>query len=270
MPLPLYQVNAFSPTPFQGNPAAVCLLPHYPDAAWLQAVAAEMNLSETAFIVPQANHYQLRWFTPQVEVDLCGHATLASAHVLFSQANASADQPITFQSRSGPLIARQMDAWIELDFPVQTITLQAPNPDLLQALNLDPALILFSGQTREDAFLEIPASILLDLQPNFEQLRQISGRGVIVTAQAASGEADFLSRFFAPAVGILEDPVTGSAHCSLYPYWSEKLAKPELLGFQASARGGWVKVRGDGNRVYLAGQAITIWQGELLVPLPDC
>lgn len=263
--VPLFQVNAFTNRPFSGNPAAVCLLPDERDPAWLQGVAAEMNLSETAFLVPQGQDYQLRWFTPTVEVNLCGHATLAAAHVLLSQNLVPANQPITFQTRSGPLIARKVDQFIELDFPKQPVTPTECPELVLQGLGMTTTDIKFMGKTPEDYFLELEPVRLRDLQPNFSRLAQVPGRGVIITAQSDLPEADFISRFFAPAAGINEDPVTGSAHCSLYPYWSEKLAKKELIGFQASARGGWVKVRGGGERVFLQGQAVLIWQGELLV-----
>ncbi len=266
--LPLFQVNAFSPNPFQGNPAAVCLLPHYPDPAWMQGVAAQMNLSETAFLVPQALDYQLRWFTPQVEVDLCGHATLAAAHTLFSQNLVAPGQAITFHTRSGPLMARQIGEWIELDFPSQPVRPQAPNPDLINALNLHPSQVVFWGASPDDQLIELSsADEVRACQPNFSALAQLPGRGVMVTSVSDLAEADFVSRFFAPAAGIDEDPVTGSAHCSLYPYWRAKLHRPELVGYQASARGGWVKVRGEGERVILAGPAITVWRGELLLSL---
>ncbi|AFY59989.1 PhzF family phenazine biosynthesis protein [Synechococcus sp. PCC 6312] len=263
--IPLFQVNAFTNRPFSGNPAAVCLLPEERDQAWLQGVAAEMNLSETAFLLPQGQDYQLRWFTPTVEVDLCGHATLASAYVLLSQQLVPPDQPITFQTRSGPLMARQTDNGLELDFPIQLITPSECPELVLRGLGITVAHLNFAGKTPKNYFIELDANTLRGLQPNFPILAQVPCLGVIVTAKSDVSEADFISRFFAPAAGIDEDPVTGSAHCSLYPYWSEKLGKQQLTGFQASGRGGWVTVRGEGNRVYLGGQAVLIWQGELLV-----
>lgn len=263
--IPIFQVNAFTSEPFRGNPAAVCVLSEAREGAWMQHVAAEMNLSETAFILPQGDDYQLRWFTPTVEVNLCGHATLAAASVLFSQNLAPADRPITFQTRSGSLIARQVDHFIELDFPQQPITPTEVPELVLRGLGITPPDLKFAGKTPEDYFLELEADVLRTLHPNFSVLAQIPGRGVIATAKSDRSEADFISRFFAPAAGINEDPVTGSAHCSLSPYWSEKLSKTELVGFQASARGGWVKVYGAGERVFLQGQAVLVWQGELLV-----
>ncbi|MDS3860407.1 PhzF family phenazine biosynthesis protein [Thermosynechococcaceae cyanobacterium BACA0444] len=263
--IPLFQVNAFTDRPFSGNPAAVCLLHEDREPAWLQGVAAEMNLSETAFLLPQGQDFQLRWFTPTLEVDLCGHATLAAAHVLLNQNLVPADQPMTFHTRSGPLIARQVGNYLELDFPIQPIV-PTELPELLIAgLGITGAKLKFLGKTPADYFIELDAETLRGLQPNFPTLAQVPGRGVIVTAKADVPEADFISRFFAPAAGIAEDPVTGSAHCSLYPYWSEKLDKKQLTGFQASGRGGWVKVRGEGERVVLGGQALLIWQGELVV-----
>lgn len=263
--IPIFQVNAFTSEPFRGNPAAVCPLADGRVGAWMQKVAAEMNLSETAFLIPLGQEYQLRWFTPTVEVNLCGHATLAAAYVLFSQNLVPADQPITFHTLSGPLIARQAGTWIELDFPVQPITPTACPELLMDGLGITAADLNFSGKTPVDYFIEVDSDTLRALQPNFSVLAQVPGRGVIVTAKADVPEADFISRFFAPAAGIAEDPVTGSAHCSLYPYWSEKLDKKQLTGFQASGRGGWVEVRGEGGRVVLGGQALLIWQGELLV-----
>jgi len=262
MGLTIYQVDAFTDRAFAGNPAAVCLLPAARDGGWMRNVAREMNLSETAFLVRQGDGYDLRWFTPTVEIDLCGHATLASAHILWETGNLQPDQPARFWTRSGILTATRRGEWIELDFPADP-----PEPASLPA-GLDEALgasVRYVGKGRFDYLLELESeSVVRGLQPDFNRLGQVAARGIIVTSRSESPEFDFVSRFFAPQSGVNEDPVTGSAHCCLGPFWAERLAKQELLAHQISARGGIVKVRLVGDRVKLGGQAVTVLRGELL------
>ena len=260
-PIPLLQIDAFTDRAFAGNPAAVCLLEAPAEAAWMQAVAAEMNLSETAFVHPDGDGYRLRWFTPTVEVDLCGHATLASAHALWESGYIDPKQQIRFHTRSGLLTAKRYDGWIEMNFPAEPET-RAPAPaDLSKALGVS---FKYAGKNRFDYIVEIDSEeTLRRIDPDFVLLNTIPMRGVIVTSLSSSMEYDFVSRFFAPQVGVNEDPVTGSAHCCLAPYWAARLGRDEMVGYQASPRGGFVRVRVDKDRVYLGGQAITILQGKL-------
>lgn len=255
------QVDAFSAKPFAGNPAAVCVLAHAADKKWMQNVAREMNLSETAFLHRSGDAWNLRWFTPSVEVDLCGHATLASAHVLWEDGHLPAATQARFDTRSGRLTADRRGEWIEMDFPAQTTTPADPPDALLKALGVTPKYV---GKNRTDYLVEIETEAeLRGLSPDFTRLRSLPIRGVMVTAKASSPGFDFVSRFFAPGAGVDEDPVTGSAHCALAPYWSAQLGKTSLLGFQASARGGVVAVRVAADRVILGGQAVTVLRGEL-------
>ena len=257
----IFQVDAFTDKPFAGNPAAVCILPEPADERWMQQVANEMNLSETAFLVEQDDGYQLRWFTPQVEVELCGHATLASAHILWEQGALAPDSPARFHTRSGLLSAVRKEGWIEMDFPAEIET-QAEFPeDSIKAFGVPARYV---GKNRFDFILEFEsAETIRKMTPDFSLLSQVSSRGFIATSASDSDQYDFISRFFAPAAGINEDPVTGSAHCCLGPYWAEKLGKNELTGYQASKRGGVVKVRVGDERVYLSGQAITVMRATL-------
>lgn len=262
MTIPLFQVDAFASKPFTGNPAAVCLLDEPGDPVWMQTVALEMNLSETAFLVAQEDGYNLRWFTPAVEVDLCGHATLASAHILWETGRLAAEAEARFYTRSGLLTAAKVDGWMELDFP-STPPVETAMPDGLE--NALGASARFVGKSRFDYLVEVEsAGIVREMQPDHAVLRRLPVRGVIVTAAGDNGY-DFVSRFFAPGSGIDEDPVTGSAHCCLAPYWAAKLGKQRMTAFQASPRGGVVRVRLGGDRVYLQGQAVTVLQGELTV-----
>jgi PhzF family phenazine biosynthesis protein len=261
MTIPVFQVDAFTDTPFRGNPAAVCLLSEPKDDAWMQAVGAEMNLSETAFLTAEGDGYRLRWFTPKVEVDLCGHATLASAHVLWSEERVPSGQPIRFYTRSGMLTASFNGDLIELDFPLESPTETPPSPGLLEALGVSPKYV---GKNRFDFLVEVDSEdTVRRMTPSFAQLAQVEVRGVIVTARSSGQDFDFVSRFFAPRAGINEDPVTGSAHCCLGPYWQQRLQKSEFVAYQASARAGVVHVRVDGNRAILGGQAVTVLRGEL-------
>ena len=262
MLIPLFHVDAFAERPFTGNPAAVCLLPSWKDDAWLQAVAGEMNLSETAFLVPQSGHFDLRWFTPKMEVDLCGHATLASAHVLWQQGQAAGDE-IRFSTRSGVLRAVRQGDGVELDFPVKPETAAHAPPGLLEALGVPAKYV---GRNQFDYLVEVESeAVLRGIAPDFKQLATTPARGVIVTSTSADPRYDFVSRFFAPAVGVDEDPVTGSAHCCLGDYWRKRLNKTQFTAFQASARGGVVKVRVVKDRAFLGGNAVTVAKGELLV-----
>ena len=261
---PLFQVDAFASGPFTGNPAAVCLLEQPADAAWMQAVAAEMNLSETAFVhaldADGAERFGLRWFTPTVEVDLCGHATLASAHVLWDTGRLAADTAARFETRSGVLTASRSGDEVELDLPADPVAPAEPEPGVLDALGLDAAI---TSRGRVGWVLEVAdATAVRDTRPDFSRLA--SFEIVVLTARADDQAYDFVSRCFGPKFGIDEDPVTGSAHCALGPYWADRLGKAELTGFQASARGGVVRVRVDGDRTVLGGRAVTVTRGELL------
>lgn len=258
----LLQVDAFTDQPFKGNPAAVCLLDREVDDQWMQAVAAEMNLSETAFVAPAdgGGELPLRWFTPSAEVALCGHATLASAHVLWQEGLAPAGSEIRFSTRSGVLTARPDGDGIQLDFPATPPAEASPPDGLEEALG---ARARWVGRSRFDYLVELGSEReVRELRPDFGKLAKVETRGVIVTATVAA-PYDFVSRFFAVAVGVDEDPVTGSAHCCLSPYWSGRLGPAELVGFQASSRGGVVRTRLEGDRVLLGGHAVTVLRGEL-------
>ena len=257
----IIQVDAFTDTPFGGNPAAVCVLPAPRDEMWMQQVAREMNLSETAFLHPEGAGYRLRWFTPTVEMPLCGHATLASAHVLYATRLLAPDATAHFFTHSGELRATKDGDWLTLDFPTRPIA-EMPAPfDVAAALGV-PVLHVAANQ-HETWLAEIASEEQLRaLKPNFAAMMGV--HGVIVTCRASSTGFDFMSRFFAPSIGIDEDPVTGAAHCSLTPYWAAKLGKSEMVGYQASPRGGVVRVRLAGERVALSGQAVTVLRGELL------
>lgn len=262
MPQPITQVDAFTDRPFAGNPAAVCILREAADEAWMRAVAREMNLSETAFLYPHEDGYRLRWFTPAVEVDLCGHATLAGAHVLWEEGRLAPDAQAHFYTRSGLLTARRRDGWIELDFPARREAPSVPPPGLVEALGAAPVYV---GKNVDDYLVEVDSEATLrGLAPDHGVLRRLPVRGIVVTSRATAPEYDFVSRFFAPGSGVDEDPVTGSAHCCLAPFWGARLGKTELIGYQASARGGVVRVRVEGERVILGGQAVTVLRGELL------
>jgi len=260
--LNITQIDAFTNQAFKGNPAAVCVLPEGKSDDWMQLVAREMNLSETAFLLQEGDGFRLRWFTPANEVRLCGHATLASAHALWEEGHIKRDQKVKFLTLSGPLFAEYRDGWIELDFPLLPVE-SMPAPDALwNALNKVPTN--FTGRSAHTWLLELQSEdVVRNLIPDFRMLKTLE-RDVLITAASKSGEYDFVSRYFAPLHGIDEDPVTGSAHCVLAPYWAEKLGKKELSAFQASARGGFLRVRVDDDRVRLIGQAITVLRGELL------
>ncbi len=264
MPQTITQVDAFTTTPFAGNPAAVCVLLEAQDDRWMQDVAQEMNLSETAFLLPQAEGFSLRWFTPTVEVDLCGHATLASAHVLWEAGYLKLDEPARFHTRSGLLTAQCQGDWIELNFPAAETELVGSAPsELEQALGTPLKTI---GHNWLGYLVEVESeAIVHTLYPNFALLASLPiGHGVIVTSRAQSPDYEIVSRFFAPKIGIDEDPVTGSAHCCLGPFWRDRLQTDSFVAYQASRRGGIVRVRCEGDRVYLSGQAVTVMRGELV------
>lgn len=257
----IYQVDAFTDKPFRGNPAAVCLLPEPGDETWMQNLAREMNLSETAFLVKAEDGFDLRWFTPAVEVKLCGHATLASAHVLWETGILAPGEEARFHTLSGLLTAERQGEWIEMNFPATRAEETSAPPQLLQALGVEPK---FVGKNVFDYLIEVESeNEVRNLNPDFAVLKDLGVRGVMVTSRSASPGLDFVSRFFAPGAGINEDPVTGSAHCCLGPYWSQRLGKDDFMAYQASARGGTVRVRVAGDRVYLGGQAVTVFTGEL-------
>ncbi len=262
MNVPILQIDAFTTKPFTGNPAAVCILPQQRDDPWMQNVAREMNLSETAFLLRQADGFQLRWFTPAVEVDLCGHATLASAHALWERGDLKPTAQARFYTKSGILTAERKGDWIEMDFPAKPEESAAEPEGLAQALGVQ---IQYLGKNQFDYLVEVSSEeILRSLNPDFARLGTLPVRGVMVTTLSSLPGYDFVSRFFAPRVGVNEDPVTGSAHCCLGPFWGKRLQKNELIAYQASPRGGEVRLRLQGARVALAGQAVTILRGELI------
>lgn len=269
MPIDIFQIDAFTDEPFAGNPAAVCLLSEPRSDAWMQRVAREMNLSETAFLQRRGEGFALRWFTPTHEVDLCGHATLASAHVLWSEGHLAKANAATFHTKSGVLQAwredGREDGWIAMDFPAEPVEAAEAPLALRDALDADLRVV---ARNRMDVLVLLKsAEAVRALQPDLNRLAEVDTRGVIVTARADTGDRDFVSRFFGPRVGVPEDPVTGSAHCALGPFWAERLGKSYLVGQQVSERGGTVRVRldaPDASRVQLAGQAVTVLRAELV------
>jgi PhzF family phenazine biosynthesis protein len=269
MPLDLYQVDAFTDRAFGGNPAAVCLLDAPADAGWMQHVGREMNLSETAFVHRREDgDLGLRWFTPAIEVELCGHATLAAAHVMWEAGWLQSGQTARFHTLSGVLTAQREGSGIELNFPAKPVEEVADPPrELLAALGVEAR---FVGRSAFDYLVEVESEERVRAaNPDHGRLRTLPVRGVIVTARgAAGGPYDFVSRFFAPGSGVDEDPVTGSAHCTLAPYWAARLGKRDFLAYQASARGGEVRVTLEGDRVRLGGRAVTVLKGQLLTDPP--
>ncbi len=262
MTIPIYLVDAFADRPFKGNPAAVCMLSEPRDPGWMQNVAQEMNLSETAFLCPQDDGFSLRWFTPKVEVDLCGHATLASAHILWEEGRLHRKESARFQTRSGLLGAEYKAGVIEINFPAKPEDPLDPPAGLLEALGVKAKYI---GCNKMDFLVEVDSEeIVRNLRPDFSLLKTLPHRAVAVTSLASSSGFDFISRFFAPKVGVNEDPVTGSAHCMLGPFWGKRLGKNELSAYQASERGGVLSLRIAGDRVYLGGRAVTVLRGELV------
>ncbi|VTS01802.1 PhzF family phenazine biosynthesis protein [Tuwongella immobilis] len=264
-PVPLWIVDAFASRPFSGNPAAVCILPRAMSDSAYQAVAQEMNLSETAFLERFGDDWALRWFTPTVEVDLCGHATLAAAHTLWEM-QLSTQEQLRFHTRSGILTAaRHPNGQIALNFPALRVLPTERIPQLSEGLGVEP---IFVGDSGMDVFAELPdEATVRAIQPEFSILEQIPTRGIIITARANAGSRyDFVSRFFAPGAGVDEDPVTGSAHCSLATFWGTRLGRHELHAYQASQRGGELDLHWKGDRVELRGSAATVLQGSIYLP----
>ena len=259
----IYQVDAFADRPFSGNPAGVCILERAAPERWMQAVAAEMNVAETAFLVRRDDGaFDLRWFTPSIEVDLCGHATLASAHVLWDERVLPEGERARFHTKSGPLTAWREADTIRMDFPAEPVTATEAPTVLAEALGVP---FTFAGKNRMDWLVEVAdEAVVKAVRPDLRALVTLNVRGVIVTARSAMPERDFVSRFFAPGAGVDEDPVTGSAHCALAPYWAERLGKRALAGYQASARGGTVECTVAGDRVVLGGRAVTVLRAKLL------
>lgn len=261
MSTPIYQVDSFTSVPFRGNPAGVCVLASEQPDEWMKSVAAEMNLSETAFLLKEGNAYRLRWFTPRVEVSLCGHATLAAAHVLWESGREPRTEPLEFHTVKGILKAGFRDGWIELDFPAHKIVEANPPDGLLKALGVEAENV---GQYSNSYLVEVANEAQLRaMTPDMDKLERVQTRSVAVTTRSENPQYDFVSRYFAPKVGVPEDPVTGSAHCALTPYWAGKLGKTSLSAYQASARGGELRVQTAGERVILAGQAVTVIEGNL-------
>lgn len=261
MKIPVSVVDAFADKPFEGNPAAVCLTESPLDPALMQRIAAEMNLSETSFLVPTGESYSLRWFTPVTEVDLCGHATLASAHALWESGALGLDRSALFDTRSGRLTCRRDGGLIAMDFPADPFRATDLGPSAAAALRATPTEVV-RGRFDLLARFEKEEEILA-IAPDFGVMKEIPVRGIIVTAPAQRPGFDFVSRFFAPALGVPEDPVCGSAHCTLGGYWRLRLGKDNLVGRQVSARGGTVSVRANQERVVLAGKAVTVIKGQI-------
>jgi PhzF family phenazine biosynthesis protein len=273
MPQPIAVVDAFTAEPWRGNPAGICVLPATASDEWMQSVAIEMNHAETAFLIKcgESNQdgYDLRWFTPGGEVDLCGHATLASAHYLWETGALAEDEQARFHTRSGLLTAIRLSAdgaaWIELDFPSEPVSATETPEGIAAMLRAEP---VFVGRNRMDYLVELKdETAVRRLRPDLKQIADLSDRdnvrGIIVTAAATESGTDIVSRCFFPRFHIDEDPVTGSAHCALAPYWIPRLGKQEIVAYQASARGGWLRLRLAGDRVKLRGQAVTTLRGQL-------
>jgi len=264
MKIPIFQVDSFTVKPFKGNPAGVCLLEQPRDEAWMQAIATEMRLSETAFLSPKGNDYNLRWFTPSTEVDLCGHATLASAHILFELGFYDPDETILFHTKSGVISATFNHGTIELDMPLIRSVPVESTPLLEEILGQVPLAV---ARSEDNAILVAEITDSSDVEtfePDFKKIASLEETDLIITAQTSGGKYDFISRFFSPDTGIPEDPVTGLGHCFLTPYWAAKLNKDQLIAYQASARGGTVWCRLGKDRVYLGGKAVTLFSGEIL------
>jgi PhzF family phenazine biosynthesis protein len=259
----LFQVDSFAQSPFKGNPAAVCLLTGPADDTWMQRIAAKVNLAATAFVEPRPSSFWLRWFSPRVELTLCGHGTLAAAHVLWEEGLLDARDQARFQTVAGVLTAQREGPWIQMDFPAERERQEPEVPEeLLRGLHVASAA--YVGKNRLDYLVELDSDdVVAGLAPDGSVLERMPARGVIVTARGR-GNYDFVSRYFAPAIGIDEDNATGSAHCCLGPFWASRLGKSEMLAFQASPRGGVIRVRLDGDRVRLGGRAVTVGRGEIV------
>lgn len=261
MTVPIFQIDAFANRLFAGNPAAVMVLDAYPEDARLAAIAAENNLAETAFLVPEGEDWRLRWFTPTVEVPLCGHATLASAWVVLNRRKPR-ETVVRFHTASGVLTVRREGEGFCMDFPRRPMAPTQPPPGLAEALGATPVQVLRDDRNLMAVFAE--AGQVRTLAPDMAAVASFGGAGVIATAPGDQSY-DCVSRYFAPASGIPEDPVTGSAHCAIAPYWSERLGKPEIFAFQASARGGEIRCRIAGERVELAGAGVFYMEGRAVI-----
>ena len=261
MGTPLFKVNAFAENGSKGNPAAVMILDGPRESLWMQQIANKINFSETAFVIPTENTFQLRWFTPKVEIELCGHATLATAHILWQTGRVDSQQRIIFNTKSGRLTATQEKDIIELDFPASTVVPGDVSEEIIESVGIVPDFIGISGE--KWLFEYADELTIRKIQPNFESLSERNGRGLVVTAISDTPGIDFVSRYFAPWVGINEDPVTGSAHCILAAYWGAKFRKSKMIGQQVSSRGGIVHIRLSGERTYIGGKAITVSSTEL-------
>ena len=259
----LFVVDAFTNQPFSGNPAGVCILEKEREEAWMQALAFELDFSETAFVLPEGEDFSLRWFTPKTEVNICGHATLAAGHILWEKNILPQDKTIAFHTRSGILTSKKTATLIEMTFPAMYARPEEFDPELLTVFKINP---LYVGKFEDKQLIEVEnEQIVRSLDPDFNRLRQLDERAVVITAQSDSPEYDFVSRYFSPWVGVNEDPVTGTSHCCLATYWSKRLEKKELRGYQASPRGGSVNVRYEGDKVMLGGQAVTVFEARLFV-----
>ncbi|OGI04475.1 MAG: oxidoreductase [Candidatus Melainabacteria bacterium GWF2_37_15] len=263
MQINFYQVDSFTDKPYYGNPAGVVVLDAQADESWMRKIAEEMNLSETAFVYPiSANNYNLRWFTPVAEVDLCGHATLAAAHILWEKEFVKKSEQIRFQTKSGELICCNNDGLIQMDFPKEEASEISVPEELLKGVGVE---VLYTGKNRMDYIVEVESEkIVKNLTPDINMLKKAGMRGVIVTSRSDNSEFDFVSRFFAPAVGIEEDPVTGSAHCCLAPYWAKKLNKNQFKALQLSKRQGVLYLELNNDRVKISGNAVTVFEGRIL------
>lgn len=264
MKIPIYIVDAFTDKQFKGNPAAVCLLKYELDDSTMQNIAFEMNLSETAFLLKNKNGFNLRWFTPTIEVDLCGHATLASSQVIKEFTNWDINKTVEFYTKSGTLTTSYVEGLIQLDFPLLPETeIKPPHPDIEKALG---AKLVYVGISKNVYFVQLEnAKTVRELSPDFVLLETLPAWGVVITAKSDTDDYDFVSRFFAPEKGVKEDPVTGSVHCTLAPFWQKRLNKNEFVAYQASQRGGTLKVKIKNNRVLLLGNAVTVLKGELTI-----
>jgi len=258
---PIFQVDAFTKKPFSGNPAGVVLLKKEQSDNWMLSVAREMNLSETAFVIGEKSPFNLRWFTPTVEVDLCGHATLSTAHILYERVIVEKSEMIEFKTRTGVLSASYISGWIEMDFPSFTAEEVVLGDTVVQALKYEP-IEMYNSEGNIMAVFNDPENVY-NLSPDFNLMKQLDADGVISTSLSDEAGFDFISRYFAPKIGIDEDPVTGSSHCSLGPYWGEILNKKILHAKQVSDRGGELQIRIESGRTFIRGQAVTVFSGQI-------
>ncbi len=262
MSLKIFTVDAFTDRNFAGNPAAVCLLDENLDDELMKNIAAEMNLSETAFVKKENREYNLRWFTPKVEVELCGHATLASAHILWEEKLLPKDADAEFNTLSGQLIVKNIKDEYEMNFPASKVSGSEFNAELINALGVEPVSL---AETEHNYIVELANDdAVFSVSPDFIALSKLKKFGTIITSKSSDERFDFISRYFVPAKGINEDPVTGSAHCALGPYWSQKTGKKSFSAYQASLRGGSMKIKLDGGRIFLTGKAVTFLKGEIV------